>query len=118
MFVIQRVLERDGKFTLMDQNRVLPPHPCFRLFATANTVGLGNLNGLYHGAQRLNHAQIDRWNIVASLNYLPARRGDRRSCWRACPRCADRGRHARWSTRWSPWPTSPARASRPATCRR
>ncbi|HEV7980436.1 AAA family ATPase [Amycolatopsis sp.] len=72
MFVIQRLLERDGKFTLMDQNRVLRPHPHFRLFATANTVGLGNLNGLYHGAQRLNHAQIDRWNIVAALNYLPA----------------------------------------------
>ena len=72
MFVIQRILERDGKFTLMDQNRVLRPHPYFRLFATANTVGLGNLNGLYHGAQRLNHAQIDRWNIVASLDYLPA----------------------------------------------
>jgi cobaltochelatase CobS len=72
MFVIQRVLERDGKFTLMDQNRVLSPHPFFRLFATANTVGLGNLNGLYHGSQRLNHAQIDRWNIVAQLNYLPA----------------------------------------------
>ena len=71
MFVIQRVLERDGKFTLMDQNRVLSPHPFFRLFATANTVGLGNLNGLYHGSQRLNHAQIDRWNIVAQLNYLP-----------------------------------------------
>ena len=72
MFVIQRLLERDGRFTLMDQNRVLKPHPAFRLFATANTVGLGNLNGLYHGAQRLNHAQIDRWNIVAALNYLPA----------------------------------------------
>ena len=71
MFVIQRILERDGQFTLMDQNKVLKPHPFFRLFATANTVGLGNLNGLYHGAQRLNHAQIDRWNIVASLNYLP-----------------------------------------------
>ena len=71
MFVIQRLLERDGKFTLMDQNRVLTPHPSFRLFATSNTVGLGNLNGLYHGAQRLNHAQIDRWNIVATLNYLP-----------------------------------------------
>ena len=71
MFVIQRILERDGKFTLMDQNRVIRPHPYFRLFATANTVGLGNLNGLYHGAQRLNHAQIDRWNIVAALNYLP-----------------------------------------------
>ena len=72
MFVIQRVLETDGRFTLMDQNRVLQPHPAFRLFATANTVGLGNLNGLYFGAQRLNHAQIDRWNIVAALNYLPA----------------------------------------------
>jgi len=71
MFVIQRILERDGKFTLMDQNRVIHPHRSFRLFATANTVGLGNLSGLYHGAQRLNHAQIDRWNIVASLNYLP-----------------------------------------------
>lgn len=72
MFVLQRILERDGKLTLTDQNRVLSPHPCFRLFATANTVGMGNLNGLYHGAQRLNHAQIDRWNIVAALNHLPA----------------------------------------------
>lgn len=72
MFVIQRILERDGKLTLMDQSRVLAPHPSFRLFATANTVGLGNLNGIYHGAQRLNHAQIDRWNIVAALDYLPA----------------------------------------------
>ena len=71
MFVIQRILERDGKFTLLDQNRVIRPHPYFRLFATANTVGLGNLNGLYHGTQLLNHAQIDRWNIVATLNYLP-----------------------------------------------
>ncbi len=72
MFVIQRLLEQDGKFTLLDQNRVLHPHPAFRLFATANTLGLGNTSGLYHGAQRLNHAQIDRWNIVATLNYLPA----------------------------------------------
>jgi cobaltochelatase CobS len=71
MFVIQRILEHDGKLTLLDQNRVITPHPCFRLFATANTVGLGNLNGLYHGAQRLNHAQIDRWNIVTSLNHPP-----------------------------------------------
>src|ERR1700754_2840366 len=71
MFVIQRILERDGKFTLLDQNRVLQPHPFFRLFATANTVGLGNLNGLYHGTQVLNHAQMDRWNVVATLNYLP-----------------------------------------------
>lgn len=71
MFVIQRILERQGKFTLMDQSRVLHPHPYFRLFATSNTIGLGNVNGLYHGAQRLNHAQMDRWNIVATLNYLP-----------------------------------------------
>ena len=70
MFVIQRLLERDGKFTLIDQNRVLTPHPSFRLFATANTIGLGNSNGLYHGTQLLNHGQIDRWNIVATLNYL------------------------------------------------
>ncbi len=72
MFVIQRILEQGGHFTLLDQNKVIRPHPCFRLFATSNTVGLGNLNGLYHGAQRLNHAQIDRWNIVATLNYLSA----------------------------------------------
>lgn len=71
MFVIQRVLERDGRLTLLDQSRVLTPHPAFRLFATANTVGLGNLSGLYHGTQRLNHAQMDRWDIVAALNYLP-----------------------------------------------
>lgn len=70
MFVIQRLLERDGKFALIDQNRVLTPHPYFRLFATANTVGLGNTSGLYHGTQLLNHGQIDRWNIVATLNYL------------------------------------------------
>jgi len=71
MFVIQRMLERDGKFTLLDQNRVIHPHPAFRMFATTNTVGLGNLNGLYHGTQMLNHAQMDRWNVVAALNYLP-----------------------------------------------
>jgi len=72
MFVIQRILEKDGKFTLLDQNRVITPHPGFRLFATANTVGLGNLNGMYHGTQTLNQAQIDRWNIVARLDYLSA----------------------------------------------
>lgn len=71
MFVIQRVLEKDGKFTLLDQNRIITPHPGFRLFATANTVGLGNLNGLYSGTQVLNQAQVDRWNIVVKLNYLP-----------------------------------------------
>ena len=72
MFVIQRILEREGKFTLLDQNKVLSAHPSFRLFATANTVGLGNLNGLYHGTSMMNQAQVDRWNIVAKLNYLPA----------------------------------------------
>jgi len=72
MFVIQRVLEKDGRLTLLDQNRVLTPHPSFRLFATANTVGLGNLTGLYHGTQVLNQAQIDRFNVVATLNYLDA----------------------------------------------
>lgn len=71
MFVIQRILEREGKLTLLDQNTVIHPHPAFRLFATANTAGLGNSNGMYHGAQRLNHAQLDRWDIVATLDYLP-----------------------------------------------
>lgn len=71
MFVIQRILERDGKFTLLDQNEVIRPHACFRLFATSNTIGLGNLNGLYHGTQMVNQAQMDRWNIVTTLNYLP-----------------------------------------------
>lgn len=70
MFVIQRILERDGKFTLLDQNKVIKPNPYFRMFATSNTIGQGNLNGLYHGAQLLNHAQLDRWDIVTSLNYL------------------------------------------------
>lgn len=72
MFVIQRILEREGKFTLLDQNKVLTPNSHFRLFATANTVGLGNLTGLYHGTSMMNQAQIDRWNIVAQLNYLSA----------------------------------------------
>ncbi len=70
MFVIQRLLERDGKFTLLDTNRVMTPHPQFRLFATANTVGLGDGSGLYRGTQVLNQAQVDRWNIVAHLEYL------------------------------------------------
>lgn len=71
MFVIQRVLETDGALTLLDQNRILRPHPSFRLFATANTIGLGDTTGLYHGTQQINQGQMDRWNIVASLNYLP-----------------------------------------------
>jgi cobaltochelatase CobS len=71
MFVIQRVLESSGRLTLLDQSRVIRPHPSFRLFATANTVGLGDTSGLYHGTQQINQAQMDRWNIVTTLNYLP-----------------------------------------------
>ena len=70
MFVIQRVLETDGKLTLLDQNEIIKPHPHFRLFATANTVGLGDTTGLYHGTQQINQAQMDRWSLVATLNYL------------------------------------------------
>jgi cobaltochelatase CobS len=71
MFVIQRVLEVEGKLTLLDQNKVIRPHPMFRLFSTANTVGLGDTTGLYHGTQQINQGQMDRWSIVATLNYLP-----------------------------------------------
>jgi cobaltochelatase CobS len=71
MFVIQRVLESEGRLTLLDQNMVIRPHPAFRLFATANTIGLGDTTGLYHGTQQLNQGQLDRWNIVTVLNYLP-----------------------------------------------
>lgn len=72
MFVIQRVLEVEGKLTLLDQNRVIRPHKAFRLFSTANTVGLGDTTGLYHGTQQINQGQMDRWSIVCTLNYLPA----------------------------------------------
>ncbi|MCP5402800.1 MAG: cobaltochelatase subunit CobS [Novosphingobium sp.] len=72
MFVIQRVLETEGKLTLLDQNRIIRPDKHFRLFATANTVGLGDTSGLYHGTQAINQGQMDRWNIVVGLNYLPA----------------------------------------------
>ncbi len=71
MFVIQRVLEVDGRLTLLDQNRVIQPHSAFRLFSTTNTIGLGDTTGLYHGTQQINQGQMDRWNIVATLNYLP-----------------------------------------------
>ncbi len=71
MFVIQRVLEVDGKLTLLDQSRVIRPHPYFRLFSTTNTIGLGDTSGLYHGTQQINQGQMDRWNIVTTLNYLP-----------------------------------------------
>lgn len=71
MFVIQRVLEVDGRLTLLDQNRIITPHESFRLFSTTNTIGLGDTTGLYHGTQQINQGQMDRWNIVATLNYLP-----------------------------------------------
>jgi cobaltochelatase CobS len=71
MFVIQRVLEHDGKLTLLDQNEIITPHKYFRLFATANTVGLGDTTGLYYGVQQINQGQMDRWSLVATLNYLP-----------------------------------------------
>jgi cobaltochelatase CobS len=71
MFVIQRVLEAEGRLTLLDQNMIIRPHPAFRLFSTANTVGLGDTTGLYHGTQAINQGQMDRWNIVVTLNYLP-----------------------------------------------
>ena len=74
MFVIQRVLESTGKLTLLDQNQVITPNPYFRIFATSNTVGLGDSTGMYHGTQPINQGQMDRWNIVATLNYLPAAR--------------------------------------------
>ena len=71
MFVIQRILEVDGKLTLLEQSRIIRPHPYFRMFSTANTVGLGDTTGLYHGTQQINQGQMDRWNIVTTLNYLP-----------------------------------------------
>ena len=70
MFVIQRILETDGKLTLLDQSRVIKPNNYFRLFATANTIGLGDTSGLYHETQQINQGQMDRWNIVTTLNYL------------------------------------------------
>jgi cobaltochelatase CobS len=70
MFVIQRVLEVEGKFTLLDQNKAITPHPYFRLFSTTNTIGLGDTTGLYHGTQQINQGQMDRWSIVTTLNYL------------------------------------------------
>jgi cobaltochelatase CobS len=70
MFVIQRVLEQAGRLTLLDQNRVITPHPAFRIFATTNTIGLGDTSGLYHGTQQINQGQMDRWSLVVTLNYL------------------------------------------------
>jgi cobaltochelatase CobS len=104
MFVIQRVLElSSGRLTLLDQNRVIRPHPAFRLFATANTVGLGDTSGLYHGTQQINQGQMDRWSIVTTLNYLPH---DKEVEHRAGQgQALSRRPAATSSTRWSAWPT-------------
>jgi cobaltochelatase CobS len=90
MFVIQRLLEKEGRFTLLDQNRVITAHPQFRIFATANTVGLGDATGLYRGAQILNQAQLDRWNVVARLDYLDAE-AERAVVLGQAPAFAERG---------------------------
>jgi cobaltochelatase CobS len=102
MFVIQRVLEVDGKLTLLDQNKVIEPHPYFRIFATANTVGLGDTTGLYHGTQQINQGQMDRWSLVATLNYLSI---DAETA--ICPktRITTPPKAARPSNRWSLSPT-------------
>ena len=116
MFVIQRVLEVDGKLTLLDQNKVIHPHPSFRLFSTANTVGLGDTTGLYHGTQQINQGQMDRWSIVTTLNYLP----HDQEVNIVARQDADLRHRRRPQDRrppWWRWPTSPARASSPATSR-
>ncbi len=69
-FVIQRLLEEEGKFALLEENEIITPHPNFRLFATSNTLGAGDDLGIYHGTNLINQAQMDRWNVVANLNYL------------------------------------------------
>ena len=93
MFVIQRVLEVEGKLTLLDQNKVIAPHPYFRLFSTTNTIGLGDSTGLYHGTQQINQGQMDRWSIVTTLNYLE-HDAEVRSCWARPSTTADGGRPA------------------------
>ena len=93
MFVIQRVLEVEGKLTLLDQNKVIRPIRAFRVFSTANTVGLGDTTGLYHGTQQINQGQMDRWNIVATLNYLPHDE-EMKMCWRSPSYDNEAGRKA------------------------
>ena len=105
MFVIQRVLEVEGKLTLLDQNRVIRPHPSFRLFSTANTVGLGDTTGLYHGTQQINQGQMDRWNIVATLNYLPHDDGGRDRAGQDGDRPDDTATKKRGARAWWRWPT-------------
>ena len=117
MFVIQRVLEVSGRLTLLDQNKVIKPHPAFRLFSTANTVGLGDTSGLYHGTQQINQGQMDRWSIVTTLNYLAARRGSRDRARQGASLSATR-KAATSSTRWCGSPISPATPSPTAICRR
>ena len=104
MFVIQRVLEVQGKLTLLDQNRVIRPHPAFRLFSTTNTIGLGDTTGLYHGTQQINQGQMDRWNIVDDAQLSAARRrsGDRAGQGAAI---CDAGRQEDRSPRWCASPT-------------
>jgi cobaltochelatase CobS len=113
MFVIQRVLEAEGKLTLLDQNRVIRPNPWFRMFATTNTIGLGDTTGLYHGTQQINQGQMDRWNIVVTLNYLPAE--TERASSSPSPASTTTKAAGRKSTAWSRSPPSPARASSTAT---
>ncbi|MGO3711593.1 AAA family ATPase [Alcaligenes aquatilis] len=93
MFVIQQILEQDGRFTLLDQNRVLHPHPYFRIFATTNTLGLGDQTGLYRGTHSLNQAQLDRWNIVSTLNYLPAAQEEAIVLGRVPSKNTEQGKH-------------------------
>ena len=115
MFVIQRVLEVSGRLTLLDQRRVIRPHPAFRLFATANTVGLGDTFGLDHGTQQINQGQMDRWSIVTTLNYLPHDKEVDIVLSKATHYRTPEGRDI--STAWCASPTSPATPSSTATSR-
>src|SRR5690606_31286669 len=115
MFVIQRVLEISGKLTLLDQNKVIRPHPAFRLFATANTAGLGDTTGLYHGTQQINQGQMDRWSIVTVRIDLP--HDEEVDIARAKSPKDRTAEAARPFPRWCASPTSRARPSSMATCR-
>ena len=117
MFVIQRVLEVSGRLTLLDQNKVIKPHPAFRLFSTANTVGLGDTSGLYHGTQQINQGQMDRWSIVTTLNYL-AHDEEVEIVLAKAHHYRRPRKAATSSTRWCGWPISPATRLPTAICRR
>ena len=104
MFVIQRVLEVAGRLTLLDQNKVIQPHPAFRLFSTTNTIGLGDTTGLYHGTQQINQGQMDRWSIVTTLNYL-AHDEEVEIVLAKAPSLPHRRKAATSSTRWCGSPT-------------